>query len=149
MGDELAGIEEDVPFNFAGAAALERELRTTAGTLDSQVPRRNTYAHEAREEWRGVYSREFVGRMQICTGDAKRLSAAMELAANQVKELAERAQREQHRREEARAWKERQDHESGLNKLKDAIFGEDDKPPIAEPEPPKRFVVEASATGRE
>jgi uncharacterized protein YukE len=149
MGDELAGIEEDVPFNFAGAANLERELRSTAGTLDSQVPRRNTYAHEAREEWRGVYSREFVGRMQICTGDAKRLSAAMELAANQVKELAERAQREQDRREEARAWKERQDHESGFNKLKDSIFGEDDKPPVAEPEPPKRFVVEASATGRE
>ena len=149
MGDELAGIEEDVPFNFAGAAELEREMRTTAGTIDSQVPRRNSYAHEAGEEWRGVYSREFVGRMQICTGDAKRLSAAMELAANQVKELAERAQREQDRREEARAWKERQDHESGFNKLKDSIFGEDDKPPVAEPEPPKRFVVEASATGRE
>jgi len=149
MGDELAGIEEDVPFNFAGAAELERELRTTAGTLDSQIPRRNSYARDARDEWRGVYSREFVGRMKICTGDAKRLSAAIKLAANQVKELAERAQREQDRREAARAWKERQDNESGLNKLKDTILGEDDKPPIGEPDPPKRFVVEASATGRE
>ena len=50
MGDELAGIEEDVPFNFAGAAALERELRATSSTLGSQLPRRNTYASEAGEE---------------------------------------------------------------------------------------------------
>jgi len=149
MGDELAGIEEDVPFNFAGAAALERELRATSSTLGSQLPRRNTYASEAGEEWRGVYSRQFVGRMGICTTDGRKLADAMELAANQVKELAERAQREQDRREEARAWKERQDNESGFNKLKDSIFGEDDKPPVAEPEPPPRFVVEASATGRD
>jgi uncharacterized protein YukE len=149
MGGELAGIEEDVPFNFAGAAALERELRASSSTLDSQMPQRNTYARQARDEWRGVYSRQFVGRMRICTSDGHKLAKAMELAANQVKELAERAQREQHRREEARAWKERQDHESGWNKLKDAVFGEDDKPPVGEPEPPPRYVVEASATGRE
>jgi hypothetical protein len=31
MGDELKGIEEDVRFNWDGAATLERELRATAG----------------------------------------------------------------------------------------------------------------------
>lgn len=149
MGDELEGIEEDVPFNFAGAAELERELRATAGTLDSQMPQRNTYARAARDEWRGVYSQQFVGRMRICTSDGDRLSAAMKLAANQVKELAERAQREQDRREEARAWKERQDNESTLDKIGDALFGEDDTPNIPPPEPPARFVVEAACTGRE
>jgi uncharacterized protein YukE len=149
MGDELAGIEEDVPFNFAGATALERELRATSSTLDAQMPRRNTYAREARDDWRGVYSRQFVGRMRICTNDGHKLAQAMELAADQVKELAERAQREQDRREEARAWKERQDNESVLNKIGDSLFGEDDKPPVGEPEPPPRFVVEATATGRE
>jgi uncharacterized protein YukE len=149
MGDVLAGIEDDVPFNFAGASELERELRSSATTLDAQVPRRNTYARAARDEWRGVYSQQFAGRMRICSNDGRKLSAAMKLAANQVKELAERAQREQDRREEARAWKERQDNESGLNQLKDSIFGEDDKPNIPPPEPPARFVAEASATGRE
>jgi hypothetical protein len=149
MGDELEGIEEDVPFNFAGAAELERELRASAGTLDSQMPQRDSYARAALGEWRGVYSQQFVGRMRICTGDGHRLSAAMTLAANQVKELAERAQREQNRREEARAWKERQDNESTLDKIGDALFGEDDKPNIPPPEPPARFVVEASCTGRE
>lgn len=91
-----------------------------------------------------MYSRQFVGRMRICTNDGHRLSEAMELAANQVKELTERAQGEQDRREEARAWKERQDNQRALNKLGDALFGEDDKPPIPPPEPPARFVVEVT-----
>jgi uncharacterized protein YukE len=150
MGDELEGIEEDVRFNWDGAGRLETELRATASTLDSQIPRRNGYASDAREEWRGLYSRQFTGRMRICSGDARRLSSAMELAANQVKELAEAARREQDRREKAREWKEEQDNEGLLNKGKDLLFGEDDKPPIPPPEPPPRFVTPATpASGRE
>jgi uncharacterized protein YukE len=148
MGDELHGIEEDVRFNWDGAASLERELRSTANTLDSQIPRRNGYASAAREEWRGVYSREFRSRMEICTGDAGRLSSAMELAANQVRELAEAARREQDRREKAREWKREQDNEGILDKAGDFLFGEDDKPPIPPPEPPPRFVTTAPARGR-
>src|SRR3954471_17798381 len=98
MGDELAGIAEDVRFDWAAAAALERELRTTAGTLDGQIGQRNGFASAARREWRGAYSRQFEGRMRICTSDAGRLSSAMTLAANEVKELAEAARREQKRR---------------------------------------------------
>src|SRR6266545_2127447 len=51
MGDELAGIDEDVRFNREGASALERELRSTASTLDGQIPQRNAYAADARDEW--------------------------------------------------------------------------------------------------
>src|SRR3954452_13869138 len=140
MGDELAGIEEDVRFDWAAAAALERELRTTAGTLDGQIGQRTGFASAARQEWRGAYSRQFEGRMRICTSDAGRLSSAMTLAANQVKELAEAARREQKRRETAREWKRKQDHESFLNKAGDFLFGEDDKPPIPPPEPPPRYI---------
>ena len=150
MGDELAGIEEDVRFNWDGAASLERELRSTAGTLDHQVPQRNGYATHAREEWRGLCSRQFAQRMQICTTDAGRLSDAMTLAANQVQELAEAARREQDRREKARQWKKDQDDEGLLDKAGDFLFGEDDKPPIPPPEPPPRFVTPpAPARGRD
>jgi len=150
MGDELAGIEEDVRFNWDGAASLERELRSTASTLDQQVPQRNGYATHARDEWRGLYSRQFAQRMQICTTDAGRLSDAMTLAANQVQELAEAARREQDRREKARQWKKDQDDEGLLDKAGDFLFGEDDKPPIPPPEPPPRFVTPpAPARGRE
>jgi hypothetical protein len=139
MGDELAGIEEDVKFNWEGASSLEQELRTTASTLDGQVPQRNGYASDAREEWRGLYSRQFVTRMEICTGDAGRISSAMVLAANQVNELAAAARREQQRRETAREWKRRHDHKSLLDKVGDFFTGDDDKPPIPPPEPPPRF----------
>jgi hypothetical protein len=150
MGDELKGIEEDVKFNWAGATSLERELRATAGTLDRQVPARNGYASHAREEWRGLYSRQFAQRMRICTSDAGRLSDAMTLAANQVKELAAAARREQDRREKAREWKREQDNESTLDKVGDFLFGEDDKPPIPPPEPPPRFISPPPGTqGRE
>ncbi len=150
MGDELAGIEEDVKFNWDGAARLERELRSTATTLDSQIPRRNGYASDAREEWRGLYSRQFVGRMEICSSDARRLSSAMELAARQVEQLAVAARREQDRREAAREWKREQDNESLLNKGKDFLFGEDDKPPIPPPDPPLNLLTPpTTATGRE
>ena len=148
MGDELAGIEEDVRFNWDGAASLERELRSTASTLDQQVPQRNGYATHARDEWRGLYSRQFAQRMQICTTDAGRLSDAMTLAANQVQELAEAARREQDRREKARQWKKDQDDEGLLDKAGDFLFGDDDKPPIPPPEPPPHFVSEAPVRGR-
>jgi uncharacterized protein YukE len=150
MGDELAGIEEDVRFNWAAASTLEQELRSTADTLDTQIPQRNGYASHAREEWRGQYSRQFQQRMEICSTDAGRLSDAMVLAANQVKELAEAAQREQDRRETARQWKQEQDDEGLMDKAGDFLFGEDDKPPIPPPEPPPRFVTPpAPARGRE
>jgi uncharacterized protein YukE len=148
MGDELHGIEEDVRFNWAGADALEQELRATSSTLDGQVSRRNGYASAAREEWRGVYSRQFAQRMRICTGDAGRLADAMTQAANQVQELAEAARREQDRREQAREWKREQDDEGLFERGKDFLFGEDDKPPIPPPEPPPRFVTTAPAQGR-
>jgi uncharacterized protein YukE len=148
MGDELAGIQEDVKFNWAGAASLERELRSTAGTLDGQIGQRNGFASAARQDWRGAYSRQFEGRMRICTSDAGRLSSAMTLAANQVKELAEAARREQKRRETAREWKRKQDNEGFLDKAGDFLFGEDDKPPIPPPEPPPRFISTAPVQGR-
>lgn len=148
MGDELRGIEQDVRFNWGGAASLEQELRTTAGALDGQIPQRNGYASHAREEWRGAYSRQFVQRMEVCTSDAGRLSSAMTLAANQVKELAEAARREQQRREKARAWKREHDHKSLLDKVGDFFTGDDDKPPIPPPEPPPQYVSEAPVRGR-
>jgi uncharacterized protein YukE len=142
MGNELRGIEEDVSFNCEAAATLERELRSAAVTLDGQIPQRNAFASDARQEWRGVYSRQFEGRMDICTGDARRLAGAMELAANQVRELADAAQREQRRREAVREWKQPQDDETAIEEFGERLFGGDEEPPIPEPEPPPHFTSE-------
>jgi uncharacterized protein YukE len=142
MGDELKGIEEDVKFNWDGAATLARELRSTAKALDGQIPHRNSYASDALEKWRGAYSRQFEGRMRMCTGDARRLAGAMELAANQLHELADAARREQRRREAARDWKRSQDDENVFEEFGEWLFGGDEAPPIPEPEPPPHFTSE-------
>jgi uncharacterized protein YukE len=147
MGDNLAGIEEDVPFDWAGAERLAAELRSAAGTLSSQIASRNTYAHSALEEWRGVFAREFVGRMRTCSGDAGRLARAMELAAHQVDELARLAREEQRRREAARAWKRHHDSRSIFEKVGDFLTGDEEQPPIPPPVQPPMWTAEPQVPG--
>ncbi len=147
MGDNLAGIEQDVPFDWAAAERLAAELRSTASTLSSQIPSRNSFAHGALEEWRGVFSREFAGRMRTCSGDATRLSSAMEVAANQVDELARLAREEQDRREAAREWKREQDNEGILEKVGEFFTGDDDKPPVPPPVQPPVWTAESHVPG--
>jgi len=142
MGDNLAGIEEDVPFDWDGAQRLATELRATAGTLDGQVPDRNSYASDALVDWRGAFAQQFGTRMQTCTTDAGRLANAMQLAANQVDELARLARDEQDRREAAREWKRQQDNEGFLENVGDSIFGEDDLPPIPPPVQPPTWTAQ-------
>jgi uncharacterized protein YukE len=149
MSDALTGIEEPVRFNWDAAASLERELRSTAATLDGQIPQRNAYAGDAQREWRGVYSLQFVNRMEICTTDARRLKGSLELAANQVRELAEAARREQDRRDRAMAWKREQEDETDLEEAWEYITDTDEEVPIPEPEPPPRFTtIDAGARDR-
>jgi uncharacterized protein YukE len=143
MGDNLAGIEEDVPFDWAAAERLAAELRSAAGTLDSQVSSRNAYAHGALEEWRGVFAREFTGRMRTCSNDAGRLSSAMTLAAKQVDELARLAREEQRRREAARAWKRHHDSRSLVEKVGDFLTGGEEQPPIPPPVQPPVWTADS------
>jgi hypothetical protein len=140
MSDNLAGIEQNVQFNWAGAERLAAELLATATALSSQIPSRNTAADGALAEWRGRYAHEFEGRVHTCSGDAARLADAMRLAANQVRELARLAREEQSRREAARKWKYEQDHEGFLDKVGD-FFGGEDKPPIPPPVQPPHFTA--------
>jgi uncharacterized protein YukE len=147
MGDNLAGIEEDVPFDWAGAERLAAELRSAASTLSSQVSSRNSYAHGALEEWRGVFAREFTGRMQTCSSDAGRLSSAMQLAARQVDELARLAREEQRRREAARAWKRHHDSRSIFEKVGDFLTGDEEQPPIPPPVQPPVWTADPHVPG--
>ena len=138
---DLRGIAEDVRFDWATAARLAAELRSTADTCESQIGRRTTIAHQAAAQWRGVYAVQFAERMRICTGDAHRLAAALRQAANQLDELSRLAREEQDRREKARQWQHAQDDEGLLDKIGDFFFGEDDLPPIPDPVTPPTFTT--------
>jgi len=144
---ELGAIQDDVRFDWSGAERLAAEFRATAGVLEGQVPHRNAIAGQAKQEWRGAYAEQFTGRMRTCAGDAQRLADAMRTAASQVDELARLAREEQTRRERARDWMAQQEDESLLEKAKDFVFGEDDKPPVPPPVEPRRFTSTAPVAG--
>jgi hypothetical protein len=149
MADAMTGIDQPVRFNWEAAAALERELRSAAGVLDGQVPQRNAWAGDAQQEWRGVYSLQFAGRMEIFTTDARRLSGAFALAANQVRELADAARREQQRRDTAMAYKREQEDESLVEEGWEYVTDSDEEVPVPPPEPPPSFVLVDETRARE
>jgi uncharacterized protein YukE len=129
---DLHGIEEDVPFDWGAADALAAKFETAAGRLEAQIPRRNSYAADAREGWRGLYAQKFDERMEICTDDAAHIAAAMRDAVRKLEELARLAREEQDRRIKAREWKARQ--KGGLLGAIEDVghalgIGEDEEPP--------------------
>jgi hypothetical protein len=134
---ELGPIHEDVRFDWAKAADLADELRSSATVLEYQVGERNRVHVPAREEWLGRYADQFDGRVTTCTGDAGRLAEAMREAARQLDEMARLAREEQNRREQAREWERNNDDGGFLDGVGDFLFGEDDLPPPPPPiEPP-------------
>lgn len=145
MGD-LEGIDEDVPFDWAGADALMAKLRSSAGHLEGQVPRRQADAREARGEWRGHYAGKFDDRVAVCTADARAIAAAMKDAARTLEELARLAQEEQDRRVKARQWEEDQRNKSFLEKATDELgitSKDDDTPPPVDDGEGRRFTAPA------
>lgn len=140
---DLGAIEEDVRFAWEAAAALSADLRATADGLEGQIPRRNSLAGAAKEEWRGVYAHKFTDRMTICTTDAGRVAAAMRDAASKLDELAVLAREEQERRELARAWKvehdawrERESNKGMFESFTDAVGLTDYDEPVCPVGPP-------------
>lgn len=135
---DLGAYQEDVKFNWAAADDLVAELRATASVLADQVGTRRRIAGKAREQWRGSYSQQFDGRLDICTGDAQRFVTKMREAANDLEELAKLARQEQQRRLKAREWVRQQENKSRFEKTMDwgqsvLGFGEDVPPDVAPP----------------
>ena len=61
MGDNLAGIEEDVPFDWAGAERLAAELRSAASTLTSQISKLDSQGKVLSnpDVWDGPLAQQF------------------------------------------------------------------------------------------
>ena len=160
--EDLGAIHEPVAFNWEVADALAARLNTGAGLLRGQRARRTELVTKARTDWRGVYEGKFGARMEVCVTDAGRLADAMELAAKQVKELAQLAREEQQRRDVAKqyerdlkAWQDRRDQRSALEAGADGLaelFGASDGKPQP-PDGPKSThaltAVAPSPAGRE
>jgi uncharacterized protein YukE len=141
---DLGPIEEDVRFGWAAATKLAGDLRTAATSYDGQIPHRNAIAERAKHDWRGVYAGKFDGRMEICTGDAKRIATALRDAADKLDELAVLAREEQDRRVLARkwkvehdAWQKREDDKGMFESFTDSVGITDYDEPVCPVGPPK------------
>lgn len=152
---ELGAYQENVQFNWCGAAVLAAELRATATLLDWQVGERRRIAGGARAKWEGAYGGQFDGRVVTCTGDATRFATSMRDAADMLDELARLAREEQDRRVAARAWVAKQNSGGGflgLGHVTDAIgdwvSGDDMPPPPPPVEPPTIPVYDTSPAAR-
>ena len=64
------------------------------------------------------------------------LAESMNDAARRVQSLVDAAREEQQRRMLARQWEIDQEHRSTIEKIEDALFGEDPPPTIVSPTPP-------------
>lgn len=148
---KLSADHQDVQFDRAAADRLIAQLRATAQVLEHQVPARNAMAENALAEWRGAFAEEFVHRMGMCVNDARRIADAMREAARALDELSARAEREQQRRELVRDWERDQANKSNWEKVTDAVgitSYDDDRPPVAPPEPPHRYTATVPPVGR-
>lgn len=141
---DLGAYDEPVRLDWDAARDLASELRGTAGVLDDQERRRRDLHPGARGEWRGQYAEQFDERARTCGRDALSFAVALRTAADLVDQLVADAAAERDRRQQAQAWKDRQDQESLWNAYVVDLWKEDDPPPPP-PIHPRHLPVEAPA----
>jgi hypothetical protein len=157
---ELGAIHEDVKFDWAMAADLAAELRSTATVLEAQQHDRERLRGMAREHWEGRFGDEFDGRVGVCIGDAGRLASSLRAAADRLDEMARLSRKEQDRRVRAQEWEKAQADGGGgllgavpvvgdvIDSVGDFVFGEDELPPPPPVEPPTIPIEAPAVVGR-
>ncbi len=145
MGDPMHGIEADVEFDFADATALRTACTSVAQTIGGQQGSRRAWAGTALTDFRGHFAELFATNADTADLDAGEVVAALQATATAVAHLAEDAQAEQDRRNEARAWKAQHDNR-GFGGWLDDTFGDGDDCPIPEPQPRMSFAPPSPPT---
>lgn len=140
MGHEdLGAIDEDVPFDWDGAAALITAFETMASEIETQRSQRTDAAEHAMVDWLGEAVTQYVQRHNQGDLDAGELVTALRDAAEDVRAMQRAAQEEQDRREAAReyvrALEENEENEGFFDKVGDFFGGEDFEPPPMPPPP--------------
>ncbi|QWC84613.1 hypothetical protein KLP28_13715 [Nocardioidaceae bacterium] len=136
------GNEHDVPFDFEAADALIATCNSVAGDVEDHAQRWASSVTTACVEFRGAFARLFQSNATTARGDADQLAAALRDMAGKAQGLRGKAEAEQQRREEARAWYREKESLSGDLKglAHNATFGlafsDHEQPPPGPPDPP-------------
>jgi len=137
------GGNEPTGYNYAVADTLKQCAESLASHLESQVGSRSRLVNKAMDEFRGYFSEVFENNAGIAARSRAELAGSLRSLAGFVLELKQAAVAEDQRREQARAWAERQRqreedwftgaiHEIGTFLR---LVEDDPMPPPAEPAP--------------
>lgn len=149
------GGNEPTGYNYAAADTLKAKASNLQGKLYGQQGSRSSAVWYAMREFRGYYSEVFDRNAEVASDGRREVANALGQLAGWVVELKEAAEAEDQRREEARAWAERQ-RQRDNNLLVGAWHevttwfggGDDPQPPPAQ-DPPNFHSDVVQVKGRE
>lgn len=136
-------------FDHGGCDDLALEFEGVADLLDLQADERTRVAVTPRDSWEGDLALQFDDRVALTVADGGEIATALRTAATGLRELADAAEREDARREQARAWSAQQDRGFWGNigdNVGDFFTGDEDIPPPPPPEDPPMTEVLVSVT---
>lgn len=127
---------EPVVFDYDAAGQLVTAARGAAAAIRNEKGARSRAVTVAMEQFQGYYSQLFATNARTAAGDGDQLIAALDGLATITQNLIAAAHSEDSRRATARQWYEHHEHRSTLDKIGDALFGEDSPPEGPKPPPP-------------
>ncbi|OAV62403.1 DUF6531 domain-containing protein [Enteractinococcus helveticum] len=149
------GGNEPTGYNYAAADTLKAKASNLQGKLYGQQGPRSSAVWTAMQEFRGYYSEVFDRNAEVASDGRREVANALGQLAGWVVELKEAAEAEDQRREEARAWAERQrQREDNLlvgawHEVTTWFGGGDDPQPPPAQDPPNFHSDVVQVKGRE
>lgn len=149
------GGNEPTGYSYQSADSLKTKADTLQSKLYGQQGSRSSAVWTAMQEFRGYYSEVFDRNAEIANDGRREAANALGEISRWVVELREAAEAEDQRREEARAWEERQRAResnalrAGWHDFTSAIGVGDDPQPPAPEEPPFFTSPGVSVSARE
>jgi YD repeat-containing protein len=134
MGD-LGAYKENVKFSNGDAQSLIAACNSAAATIEGQVGSRQSWRMTGEEQFKGYFSTLFQTNGATQIKDAGELATALRSVSTMVVALRQSADDEQHRRQKARDWEDKQNNRNGLEKIGDGIshLWGGDEPPVPGP----------------
>nr|MBP6685617.1 RHS repeat protein [Leucobacter sp.] len=147
---------EPTGYSYSAAEELRSAANSLAHAISAKESSRAKYAREAARDFRGFFATVFERNVAIGATSAGDLSEALHRVASFVTELEQAAKEEDKRREDARAWDERERQRKanwlvGAGYEVGTFFGwvEKDDPAPPDPKPaPQRTSESVTVTGR-
>lgn len=92
--DALAGVDEDVRFDWAAAEVCAAAFRSASRQVRDQAGARGSWAGEVLPEFKGFFAEVFTHNVEVGLLDSVVVGGALRSVAVQIERLAEEARKE-------------------------------------------------------